>query len=59
MHTTNKAVKKVNRNPKKPTESNLSKQWHSVTKLHSNGCITDGKQRLFFPIFFKHKMVYQ
>jgi len=48
MHTTKKVVKKVNRNPKKPIESNLSKQWHSVRELHSNGCITDGKQCLFF-----------
>jgi len=48
MHTTNKVVKKVNRNPKKPIESNISKQWHSVIETHYNGCITDSKQHLFF-----------
>jgi hypothetical protein len=41
-------VKKVNRKPKKPINSSRSKHaWHTVIELHSNGCITDGKQRLF------------
>jgi hypothetical protein len=48
MHSTNKVVKKVNRNPEKPNKSKLSKQWHSVIEMQSNCCITDGKECLFF-----------